>query len=127
MARPIPCPAAVTSASLPCRRKAMVGISVPYRTPLNRIQGIWFIQCCLNGLAARMDGMPLRDDGELVIVARHACLRHAVVFHGGLEKHPPRGPVAHAALNFLPWRLAPPGHLFAPLPPPHTPPPRRPP
>src|SRR5262249_57704017 len=63
-------------------------------------------QCCLNRLAARADGMPLRDDGELVVVARHACLRHAVVFYGRLEDLPVAELLDHAALDFLPWRLA---------------------
>src|SRR5215813_14803050 len=41
-----------------------------------------------------------------VVVPRHALLRDAMIFHGGLENHAGGELVDHAALDLLPWGLA---------------------
>src|SRR5499426_4275693 len=45
-------------------------------------------------------------DGTSVVVARHALLRDAMIFHGGLENHAVSELIDHAALDLLPRRLA---------------------
>src|SRR5258708_17267122 len=41
-----------------------------------------------------------------VVVPRHALLRDAMIFHGGLENHAVGELIDHAALYLLPRRLA---------------------
>src|SRR5260370_3100786 len=77
MARPIPWPAAVTSANLRCRRPDMDSF-------LHIVKS--------------------------VIVAWHAFLRDALVFHRRLEHHAIGKLVDHPALDLLPGRLT--GRIF---------------
>src|SRR5262249_57843802 len=53
-----------------------------------------------------------------VVVPRHALLRDAMIFHGGLENHAGGELIDHAALDLLPWGLARRRFLAAPFFPP---------
>src|SRR5262245_29011255 len=100
MARPIPCPAAVMSASLFCKRKAMISISVLW--PTNGFHAIWFMRRPpeLVVLARAVSSR------QSVTIPRHICLRYALIFQGRLEHHAAGELVDYPALYFLPRRLA---------------------
>src|SRR5262249_51389308 len=108
MARPIPCPAAVTSASLPCRRKAMACFSLRGITGfaafgsrgkrLPRPNAAVYPQPSFVNRVARQMGS--------VVVPRHALLRDAMIFERRLENHAVGELIDHAALDLLPRRLA---------------------
>src|SRR5215467_12793863 len=108
MARPIPCPAAVMSASLPCRRKAMACFS------LRGVTG--FAAFGSRGSAcpgpmppftrSRVSSTAFARQMGSVVVPWHALLRDAMIFDGWLENHAVGELIDHAALDLLPRRLA---------------------
>src|SRR5262245_50810058 len=104
IARPMPWPAAVTSASLFFSR-SVISISSSFRTPRKRRSGI---QKHIHRpvLDSRFALRAPRNDKNLMIVARDAVLGDALILHGRLQHHAVRELVNHGALDFLPWCLA---------------------
>ena len=99
MARPIPCPAAVTSASLFCKRNGIIAVSVPDQlTDFRRFGSC--VAAATGFLLARHLG------SESMIIPRDVGLRDAMIFYGRREHHAAGELVDHAALHFLPRRLA---------------------
>src|SRR5262249_36416724 len=102
IARPMPWPAAVTSASLFFSRSVMPSPCHSGRRasgdPESRNTFI---------VRFRIPGSRFaRNDMNLMIVTRDTVLGDALIFHGRLQHHAVRQLVDHGALNFLPWRLA---------------------
>src|SRR4249920_1694246 len=100
MARPMPCPAAVTSASLFFNRLVTIAsVVIPgaaqaaIRNPETH---------SLRG--RRIPGSRFRaprNDEILVVVARHGFLRDALIFNCGLEHHAVAQLIDYAPLDFL--------------------------
>src|SRR5258705_7495621 len=101
IARPRPCPAAVTSATLPCRRFAI-------RSFLRHRH--------INGIRPRLVHAGDREhlvvritqaahDDVSVIVSRHALLCDPMIFDRRFEHHAVGELVNHGALDLLPWSL----------------------